>query len=233
MAPVRRRQFGGGRSGGGVATNREGVGVRRTSAGWWVVAAVTGAMGVAPTWASAQIRAMGVVAGPVDARQLRTRGEDSGTHSGFLAGAWLDVGTPKGWLSVTAEAVAARRGAVYPLGDGRGDGQIDADYLTVNVLPTVRLPLGPVSALAYAGPSLDAGLRTRAAPELQGTFRESTPQVLAVTAGGGAEVLLGRATIRLEARVHEQLTDAFSQDAGGVRHRSREIVLRVGMRPRS
>lgn len=187
---------------------------------------------VAPIDGEAQTQALGVMLGPVTSVQARSRDEGSESHAGFMVGAWIDVRTPTSWLSVTAEAALARRGAVYPFEDGF-DRQVDVDYLTGAILPTVHLPVGPLALVAYAGPSIDVLVRTGASIELQDAFRFGTGQVFAGLAGGGIQYRHGRATFRLEARVHRQFTGAFEGEFDDVRHHSTEFVFRLGMRPRS
>lgn len=175
--------------------------------------------------------AFGVVAGPVDAVQLRERAPDSDHHSGFMVGAWADVPTPTSWLTVLAEATAVRRGGEYDQGPDLPVAVVDADYLAFSIFPALRLGLGPVSLTAYAGPSLDVHLRSRSAIPLQQAFREPSTQVFAAVTGAGLEVTRGRAVFRIEARRHEQISSAYSGAVDGLRHRSTEIVARVGMHP--
>lgn len=186
---------------------------------------------ILPAAAAAQTRAMGILAGPVQSRHVSPRDAASKKHAGFMAGAWIDQQTPASWFSVTAEAYLVRRGAVYPFPDGR-DRQIDADYLGAALLPTLRVPVGPLALVAYAGPAMEFSLRTRSSLELQAAFRRSAPQVFAGVAGAGLEFRRGRATVRLEARINRHLRDAFDDDAPSVQHRSDEFVFRLGMRPR-
>lgn len=174
--------------------------------------------------------AFGVVAGPVDAIQVRKRAPDSDGHSGFLVGAWADVPTPARWLTVLAEATAVRRGGEYDQGPDLPVAVVDADYLALSLFPALRLGLGPVSLTAYAGPSLDVHLRSRSAIPLQQAFREPSTQVFSGVVGAGVEVSRGRAVFRLEARRHQQISSAYSGAVDGLRHRSTEIVARVGMR---
>lgn len=176
--------------------------------------------------------AFGVVAGPVRTVQLRQSSPDSEPHSGFLVGAWAEASTPTPWLSVMAELAVVRRGGEYDRGPDQATAVVDVDYLSAAVLPSVRLGLGPVALGAFAGPAVDLHLRSQAAIPLQSLFTESATQVLAVVAGGGVGMGVGRASIRLEARIHEQLTSAWSGELDGLRHRSTEVVFRLGMRPR-
>lgn len=184
----------------------------------------------APPDAGAQTKALGVMLGPVSSAHARSREVGSKRHAGFMVGAWIDVATPRPWLSVTAEAALARRGAVYPFDDGF-DRQLDVDYLTAALLPTLGIPVGPFALVGYAGPSVDVLIRSGASIELQDAFRSGTGQVLGGVAGGGLQYRHGRATFRLEARVHRQFTRAFEGEFDDVRHHSTEFVFRLGMRP--
>lgn len=174
----------------------------------------------------------GVAAGPVRAVQLRDRAADSDAHAGFAVGAWVDAPTPVGWLSVLAEAGVARRGGEYEEGPGLPTAVVDVDYLAVAVLPSASVGLGPATLRVFAGPSLDVHLRSQAAVPLQQLFREPATQVLAGVVGAGAALSVGRATFHLEVRRHEQLTSAYGDDLQGLRHRSTEVVFRLGMKPR-
>lgn len=176
--------------------------------------------------------AYGVVTGPVGARQLRERSDDSERHAGFMVGAWIDVPTPASWLTVTAEAAAARRGGEYHQGPDLPVAAVDVDYLVASVFPSLRLAVGPLAFRAYAGPSLDIHLRSTASRSLEQTFPSPSTQVLAALAGVGVEVVAGRAVFRLEARRHEQVSSAFTEIVDGLRHRSTELLFRLGMRPR-
>ena len=160
------------------------------------------------------------------------RNADSEEHSGFLVGAWARVRTPAPWLTVTAEATVARRGGEYDEGPGEPTATVDVDYVSVAVLPALRVPVGPVALSLFAGPGLDIHLRSQAAVSLQSAFREPATQVFAGVVGAGLDAVLGRTLLGVEVRHHEQLSDAFSGPAEGVRHRSTEAVFRIGRSPR-
>ena len=172
---------------------------------------------------------IGGLAGRVESRQLRDRGEDSDTRAGALVGAFVDVQTPVGPLSILAEAFYAQRGGRFDLGGTSGlQGQVQADVLGFTVAPTLHAGIGPVSVYAYAGPMVETPVRTRFTEELSPAYRNPAGQVFAVTAGAGLAVRAGIWSVRAEARVVEELSAAFSGDAGDFRHRSKEILLRVG-----
>jgi hypothetical protein len=169
------------------------------------------------------------MAGRVESRQLRDRQEDSKTHTGFMAGAFVDVQTPVAPLTVLAEAFYAQRGARYDLGAAAElEGQVQSEVVGFTLAPTFHVRVGPVSAHVYGGPTMETPLRTQAPTELEPAYRSPAGQIFAVTAGGGVAVRTGIWSVRLEARVVEQLSAAFSGALGDFRHRSTEILVRVG-----
>jgi hypothetical protein len=170
--------------------------------------------------------------GAVHARQLQDRGEDSGTRTGLLAGAYVDALTPVTWLSVLAEASYAERGGRFNLSEDT-DAEVRAGYLVFAVAPTVRIGLGPVALAAYAGPGMETSISTRYSPLLAGAYDTPTAQVFIALLGAGLEVHPTRRwTLRMDIRHVEGVSAAFTDDAGDFRHRSTEILLRVGRRGR-
>ena len=173
---------------------------------------------------------MGGAVGVVQSRQLRDRAADSETRTGFLVGAWADVTTPASPLHVLAEVAYVRRGGTFPLGGLAGlSGDVEADYLATTVAGQVGFGVGPVGALIYAGPTFEAPLRTRSAPGLGAAYANPADQSFSVTAGAGLRWHGPRWVVRAEARIVEGLSSAFSGAAGEYRHRSVEVLLRVGM----
>lgn len=188
------------------------------------LAAVTFVPGVA-----AAQSVMGGMVGYVGSRQLRDRADDSATRTGALVGAFVDVETPVGPLGILAEAFYAQRGGRLELGSSPGQqGEVQADVLGFTVAPNLHVGFGPVSAYAYAGPMVEMPVRTRYTDELAAAYRNPAGQILAVTAGAGLGVRFGIWSVRAEARVVEELSPAFTGDAGDFRHRSKEILVRVG-----
>jgi hypothetical protein len=62
-----------------------------------------------------------------------------------------------------------------------------------------------------------------------GAYQNPAAQVFSVTAGGGVELrILTQYGFRLEVRHVEGLSPAFTSDAGDFKHRSTEILVRVG-----
>jgi len=181
-----------------------------------------------PCVANAQ-SVIGGLAGRVESRQLRDRGEDSDTRAGAMVGAFVDVQTPVAPLSILAEAFYAQRGGRFDLGGTSGlQGQVQADVLGFTVAPTLHAGIGTVSVYAYAGPMVETPVRTRFTGELAPAYRNPTGQIFAVTAGGGLGVRSGVWSVRVEARVVEELSAAFAGAAGDFRHRSKEILVRLG-----
>lgn len=177
------------------------------------------------------IRGVGVQAGHVESKQIVSNGEDSGTRSGLLGGAFVDVQTPLPVLSVLAEASYVQRGGSFGAAGSSQGGDVEADYLSLTVAPELHLDIGPVGAFVYAGPTGEASLRTQYAPDLAAAYRNPAGLAVSATAGGGVELRLLQAwTFRLEARVVEGLSAAFTGDAGEFKHRSSEFLVRVGRR---
>jgi len=186
-------------------------------------------LSVAPVRAQS-LRAVGVQAGRIESRWRQDRSADSDERTGPLLGVFVDVQSPADLVSLLAEASWTRRGGAYPVGVGGAYvGEVEVDYLTVSVAPVLRVSLGPLSALTYAGPAVDMHMRTRASGELAPAFATPSPQVLSVSAGAGLELALGHGwSVRGEVRLIEGLTHAFSRDADEPRSRSTEILVRVG-----
>jgi opacity protein-like surface antigen len=188
---------------------------------------------VASATAEAQsVLSVGGHVGAVRARQLRDRGEDSGTRTGLLAGAYVDALTPVPWLSVLAEASYAERGGRFTFPD-EADADVRAGYLVFAVAPTARIGLGPVALAVYAGPGVETSVSTRYSPNLAAAYDTPTAQVFIALLGAGLEVHPTRRwALRMEIRHVEGVSAAFTDDAGDFRHRSTEILLRVGRRGR-
>jgi hypothetical protein len=172
---------------------------------------------------------LGAVAGRVESRQLRDREPDTGTRTGLLAGAFVDVQTPAPLLSVLGEAAWVQRGARVRLPTFQPTfGDVEGDYLAMTVAPTLRLGIRGVSVFVYGGPTLEFPVRTRSSGELESLYANPSDQVFSVTAGAGVEVRRGSWSARGEARVTEGLSAAYTGAAGDFRHRSTEILLRLG-----
>jgi hypothetical protein len=187
------------------------------------------------TFASPPAEAQGVLSvgghlGAVRARQLQDRAEGSGTRTGLLAGAYVDAVTPFPWLSVLAEVSYAERGGRFTFLD-EADADVRASYLAFVVAPTARLGVGPVALAAYAGPGVETSVSTRHSPNLAAAYDTPTAQVFIALVGAGFEVRpTGKWLLRMEIRHVEGVSAAFTDEAGDFRHRSTELLLRVGLR---
>ncbi|MDP2954866.1 MAG: hypothetical protein Q8N53_00480 [Longimicrobiales bacterium] len=182
-----------------------------------------------PVTSAAQPVVVGGVLGRAESRQLRERAEDSEPRAGLVAGAWLEIETPTRLVHVLAEGVYVRRGGTFPLGGPGGlSGNVDSDYLALTVAPSLHVALGPMAAYAYGGPTLEMPLRTRTVTELGNAYANPSDQGLSVTAGAGLEARASRWVVRGEVRIVEGLTSAYSGSVGDFRHRSTEILVRVG-----
>jgi hypothetical protein len=146
-----------------------------------------------------------------------------------VAGAWVDVETPKPLLHVLAEAAYARRGGRFPLAGPSGlTGVVESDWIAVTVAPVLHVAAGPAAAYAYGGPTLEMHVRTRTAAELGNAYATPSDQCLSVTAGAGLEGRMDGWSVRGEARVVQGLSSSYSGSAGDIRHRSVDVLLRVG-----
>ncbi len=186
---------------------------------------------VPPSPGRAQSVVVGGVAGANRSIELLERASDSESRNGFVAGAWVDVETPKPLLHVLAEAAYARRGGRFPLGGASGlIGEVESDWVALTVAPVLHVGIGPVAAYAYGGPTLEMPVRTRTAAELDNAYAAPSDQGFSVTAGAGLEGRTDGWSVRGEARVVQGLSSSYSGSAGDLRHRSVEMVMRVGRR---
>ncbi len=173
------------------------------------------------------VRGVGLFGGSVESRQVLQRQDDSDSRAGVLAGAFVDVRVSDPW-SVLAEAEYVERGGSFPAGDVDG-GEVEADYLGMTVAPEWHFDVAFVGAFAYGGPTLELSVRTRSSANLAAAYQDPSQQVFSVTAGGGVELRIpAQYGFRLEVRHVEGLSPAFSSDAGDFKHRSTEILVRVG-----
>ena len=193
--------------------------------------AVAVLLAAAPGPARAQSVVVGGVVGVVKSRQLVQHASDSESRRGFVAGAWVDVETPEPLLHVLAEAAYVRRGGHFPLGGPSGlSGNVESDWLAATVAPLLSAGIGPVGVYVYGGPTLEMHVRTRSAAALRNAYATPSDQGLSVSAGAGLEGRMGGWSVRGEGRIVEGLSPAYSGSAGDVRHRSMEVLLRVGRR---
>ena len=192
-----------------------------------------------PPGAHAQeIRAAGGHMGRTNSRQLWSGAVETDERRGLVLGAFVEVATPLDWLGVLGEASYVQRGGRVSLETVGLASQETVDtrvgYISFPVVLTARLFRNPFGIYAYAGPAVEYYANLRAAAPLVDLYSTQNSTVLTVVAGGGVELLVGqRWSLRLEARRMEGLSPAFEGRLGNVRHRSFELLIRVGVRPRS
>jgi hypothetical protein len=190
---------------------------------------------LAPATTAAQGTATyGVLIGQVESRQLHSHDADTEKRADVVFGAFVDAATPLSWLHIVLEASLARLGGGYATETGGGSVTQSArvDYLSFALLPTGRVSLGRAALYASLGFARESDLNVRSTAELAPLFTDPASQVLALIAAAGVEVSITRGwSARLEVREHNQVSPAFTPTSGELRHRSREIVLKIGMRP--
>ena len=172
--------------------------------------------------------------GQVESRQLHSHDDDSETRSDVVLGAFVDVATPVSWLHIVLEASLARRGGEYEIETAGGPTTQSAriDYLSFALLPTAWHDFGPLALYVSMGFAREQDLSIRSTAELAPLFTEPASGVLALVAAAGVEVSIMRGwSARLEVRELNQVSPAFRPPSGDMRHRSRELVIKVGMRP--
>jgi len=198
---------------------------------------VSASLASLPAEGTAQaLRSLGVVVGRSDSRQLRARSPDSRTRRATVVGLRAHVDTPRSWLGIGVGLTYSPRGGEYALSSPSGSdvlyGPVHADYLTLSVLPTARLPFGPLSVLLFAGPAVDIHLRGKAASELAPEFRDPSPQVPVAVAGFAVDVTgPGRVVLGIDVRLEEGLGSAYRSFSEQLRHRSRSTAVWLGFRP--
>ena len=207
----------------------------------WLLAAAV----VVPMESAAQVRALGGHVGQVDSRQLWPGSRETDARSGLTLAAYIEVSTPVPLLSVLAEGVYAQRGGNIRLADVISDPALEGlppglpdvmptqiDYISLALLAAVRLTLGPAGVYVLGGPSLDTQVRGRTAQPLEIAYLEETTPGLTMTGGVGVEVVaLERWPLAVEVRRGETVSPAFSGPVGDIRHRTTEVVVRIGRRP--
>lgn len=105
---------------------------------------------------------VGAVVGWTSTEQIWEPDAEVDRVGGVVFGAWVDAGTPAGWLSVVAEGAFTQRGGDVLASDGGAvEGAVRSDYLSISVRPGARAALGPARVHLSAGPALDIVLRSR------------------------------------------------------------------------
>ena len=175
-------------------------------------------------------RAVGILAGANESRQLISRQDPSDGRLGLLAGVFVDVATPAGFDVLAEGYVVQRGGKVDVANDLQAD--VEADYLSMGIYAKGRVGMGPANIYLYGGPHVETHLRTRAAAELATAYREASAQTFGVTAGAGVEFAVGAGRAAyLEVRLDEGLTDAFPDPAEQIRHRTVSVLIRLARTP--
>ncbi len=193
---------------------------------------------VFPPRVLAQIRAVGGHLGRTNSVQLLGGGLETDERRGLLLGAFVEVATPLERLGVIAEASYVQRGGRVSLETVGLQGQetVDTrvDYISFSLMLAARLFRNPVGIYAYAGPAGDYYMNVQGEPAVADLYFTQKSPVLTGVVGGGVELLVAqRWSLRLEARLTEGLTAAFQGRLGEIRHRSFELLIRAGVRPRS
>lgn len=180
---------------------------------------------------------MGGFVGSTDSWQTWA-GHPAARHlRGFEIGGFADVQSPVPGISLISEIAFVQRGARLPLGtDATGRtllADVRVDFLSVAILPAIRVGYGPVHLFGYAGPGLDINVHSTEAGALATVYpNNDRAQVLVGEAGGGLEVLLWhRWALRAEIRHTTDLTAAYVPASGDIRFHSTEILFRFGVHP--
>ncbi|MEJ2540246.1 MAG: hypothetical protein P8188_09780 [Gemmatimonadota bacterium] len=171
------------------------------------LALVTAAAQARPAAAQTSRTVVGGLGGFVHNDAVWSRELGTEAVGGAVLGAWVNVPTPVGWLSVTAEGSYTRRGSDTRLDEAAvpgafGPSPIRTDYLTASVLPRATLTLGRVRVHLTTGPTTDLLLRSRVDPVLDQLLDDGATAVFAWTAGAGIGADVGpRWVAELEARI--------------------------------
>lgn len=176
----------------------------------------------------------GALLGQVESRQLHSHADDTEARTDVVFGAFVDVATPLSWLHIGLEASIARRGGDYQTTTAAGPTPQSAriDYLSFSLMPAVWHDFGPFALYVAAGFARESDVGIGSTAELAPLFDEPSSNVFALTAAAGLEVSFMRKwSARLEVRELNQVSPAFRAPSGDIRHRSREFVIKVGMRP--
>jgi hypothetical protein len=184
-----------------------------------------------------EIRAVGGHLGRTSSRQVFDGALKTDERRGLLLGAFVEVATPLDWLSVIAEASYVQRGGEISLEafglQGQESVETKVEYISFPVVLSARFFRNPIGIYAYVGPAVDYYLNVQGSPMVSDLYTTERTTLTGVV-GGGVELLVAqRWSLRLEARLMEGLTAAFDGRLGEIRHRSFELFIRAGVRPRS
>lgn len=199
----------------------------------WLVAALTAATGYA-TGAEGQDTGtvVGLVGGLSRTEQVWKPSAPTEEHTGVVAGAFAEVPTTVGGLSVRAEgAVTGRGGDVTLEVDGEPtSGRIRWTYLTVAVHGVLARSIGPVEASLAVGPTFDQLLSSRLDAILSQALDEEQALVLGIAVGAGLGAwVTDRLRVQVDVRLVEGLSDAYDGNFVSARNRSLEGLARVAV----
>lgn len=124
---------------------------------------------------------------------------DPDSRTGFLIGAYLDIGIPMSPLSIQPEATYSQKGAEA------GGTEIALDYLEVPVLAKLSFAPGPASPHVYAGPY--AGF------VLESDIDDAQTDFGGIV-GAGLDINLVAVDLNVGARYGVGLSDAFEDGSG-------------------
>jgi hypothetical protein len=175
---------------------------------------------------------LGIVVGYNRSEGLWTPESESESVGGVMLGGFVNAKTPVSWFSVRAELLWVQRGNDV-MGSIEGEplvGGVRSDYVTISVHPRASVGVGPIRLHVAAGPTLDQLISSRLDTTLGSAALADVGTVFGVGAGVGIGATVGRRyRVEVEGRVFEGLGDAYSGDFVAMRHRSYELVARVGI----
>ena len=200
----------------------------------WALGLLALVVATKPSPASAQAPALvaGLVAGYTSTEHVWSPSSESEAVGGVLLGGFVDVQTPLEWLEAGVELAYAQRGSdvVLDVGGVPSPGGIRTDFLSFAVRVRAGLELGRARFHIVAGPVADFVVRSRLDPLLIQVLDEESAAPFGVVVGGGVGFrITDTLAVDVEARLVEGLQSSYAGDLISARHRSRELVARLGM----
>lgn len=174
----------------------------------------------------------GVVAGFNSTEHIWTPSAETENVVGATVGGFVDVQTPLDWLTAGVEVAYAQRGSDVLLesAGATSPGGIRTDFLSLALRARAGLGVGRARLYVVAGITSDFVIRSRLDPFLIQVLDEERQAPFGVLAGGGFGFRVTDTVVAdIEARLVEGLQSSYGGDRLTARHRSREIVFRVGM----
>lgn len=130
---------------------------------------------------------------------------DPDSRSGFMIGAYLDIGVPMAPFSIQPEVTYNQKGAES------GGSTIEVDYIEVPVLAKFSFVPGPASPHIYAGPYAGFVLNS----EVNGAdFSDNTETDFGGIVGAGLDINAAVIKLNVGARYGFGLVDAFDGGQG-------------------